>query len=350
MRTIKLLAIFGLGLMLVIGAGCERKITTEGNGDDLSSSDCFTCHGDEGVLLAAKGEWQNSIHASGNNVDYTNRGGSDCSQCHQHAGFLEYVETGEVSAPYSNVSAIHCFTCHAPHERGDLTLRVDDAYTLANDEVFDHGSANLCVNCHHSRYDVTEIADGISVNRYWGPHHGPQGDLLIGTGGYEFTGVSYESSPHASAVTDGCIGCHMGNPQTHIGYKIGGHSFNMLDEESGDDLSGICAQESCHPSAEDFDYESAQTIVDSLLDSLGVILLAEGLIDGSDYPVSGTIADGATAGAVYNFKLIHEDRSKGIHNFEYIKGLLDSSIDHMESVIATKARGEEWAHNPKSSH
>lgn len=351
MRNYKLLLIFVLGVGLLIGAGCERKITNEGSGDEFGSADCFTCHGDEGLLLAAKGEWQNSVHASGNNVDYTNRSGTDCTACHDHQGFLDITENGEVDPPYDMVSAIHCFTCHAPHERGDLTLRVDDAYTLADGTVFDHGAANLCANCHHSRTDASAITDGQITSRYWGPHHGPQADLLTGTGGYEYSGVTYETSPHASAVEDGCIGCHMGNPRTHIGYKIGGHSFNMMDEESGDDLSGICANESCHPSAEDFDYDNAQTIVDSLLDSLGVMLLAEGLIDGTDHPVTDTL-DGDVAGAVYNFVLVHEDRSEGIHNFKYIKGLLDSSIDYMESYIAGKARAKDgWAMvDPRSSH
>lgn len=351
MRTIKLLAIFVLGLALIISAGCERKITTESSGDGLSATDCFTCHGDEGRLLAAKGEWQNSVHASGNNVDYTNRGGRDCTECHDHQGFIEFQETGSVSAPYDMVSAIHCFTCHAPHERGDLTLRVDDAYTLQNGVVFDHGAANLCANCHHARFDVRDIGANYYVSSsHWGSHHGPQSDLLQGTGGYEFTGFTYETSPHANAVTDGCIGCHMGNPATHTGYKVGGHSFNMVDEESGTELSGICAQESCHPSATDFDYDGAQTTVDSLLDSLEVLLYAEGLVDDEGEPEPDTIAVAGETGALYNFIMIHEDRSEGIHNFKYIKGLLESSIDYMESVIAGKARGEEWAYTPKPSH
>ncbi len=350
MKSIKLLVIFVLGLILVISAGCDRKVVVEGDNNEWGSADCFTCHGDEGYLLAAKGEWQNSIHASGNNVDYTNREGRDCAKCHDHQGFVEFVETGEINPPYTRVSAIHCFTCHAPHERGDLTLRTDEPYTLITGEVFDHGYANLCVNCHHSNSSVANISDDQPISNRFGPHHGPQGDLLIGVGGYEFDGETYESSPHASAVTDGCIGCHMGNPEVHNGYNIGGHSFNMVDEEGGYDLSEVCANAACHPSAEDFDYEGAQTAVDSLLDTLKVLLTAEGLLNGDGAPVTDTV-DADIAGAVWNYVLVEEDRSRGIHNFKYISGLLETSIEYMEGVVAGKARVEnQIAFVPRSSH
>ncbi len=335
-----------LALLTLMVSGCERKVVIE-EGDMAGSSSCFTCHGDDGLLLAAKGEWQNSIHASGTSVDYTNRGGTDCTRCHDHQGFLDYVATGEVQAPYSSVSAIHCFTCHAPHTNGDLSLRINTAYELENGEIFDHGEANLCATCHHSRVDVTTIEDSISVSRYWGPHHGPQGDLLHGTGGYEYDGYSYEYSTHATAITNACIGCHMGQAQAHDGYKIGGHSFNMADDESGSDLSGLC--EACHDNADGFDFvnsddidydhngtvEGYQTEVAGLVDSLAALLFDAGIIDAGNYPVSGIIADADIAGALYNFKLVEEDRSHGVHNFKYVVGLLESSIEFMATGTVT---------------
>ncbi|MEJ2722717.1 MAG: hypothetical protein P8181_16505, partial [bacterium] len=38
---------------------------------------------------------------------------------------------------------------------------------------------------------------------------------------------------------------------------------------------------------------------------------------------------GDSAGAVWNYLIVHEDRSEGIHNPKYIKSLLQSSIDFM---------------------
>ncbi len=334
-RTIVLLGTVLLLAVLVIGGGCERKVVIEQGDDLIASNNCFTCHGDEGILSAAKGEWQNSIHASGNNVDYTNRGGTDCTACHDHQGFLDFTSTGEVDSPYDMVSSIHCFTCHAPHTRGDLTLREIGPYTLINGDVFDHGAANLCVNCHHSRLSASSITADQSVNRYWGPHHGPQGDLLNASNGYEFAGYEYGNTGHANNFDNsGCIGCHMGNPRTHVGYKIGGHSFNMIDEESGATLVGVC--ETCHPEAEDYDIDGVQTEVAGLLEDLEALLFAAGIVDISGNTLTGTIADINVAGALFNYKMVEEDRSHGIHNPEYIIDLLESSIAYLESLGAKK--------------
>jgi len=340
MRIMKLLiGATVLTAMLFWSAGCDREVVNAPDDTQASYAGCFTCHGEDGYLLAARGEWENSIHASGNNVDYTNRGGTDCTQCHNHQGFLEYVATGEVTAPYDQVSAIHCFTCHAPHSRGDLTLRIDDPYILANDDVFDFGSANLCANCHHSRYSSDNIVDNIEVSQYWGPHHGPQGDLVAGSNGYEYDGYFYGNTGHGNVgMGNACIGCHMGNPSTHVGYRVGGHSFNMVDEESDATLVGVCQE--CHPEAENFDYDGIQTEVEGLLEELDDLLVAAGLIDGSGYPISGTIADKNMAGAVFNYKLVEEDRSLGIHNPAYVIDLLESSIEYMENMAGKSAVGK----------
>lgn len=346
------MAVLLMTMLLIFSAGCERKVVYEGD-DQSSLGDCFTCHGEEGYLLAAKGEWENSIHASGNNVDYTNRGGFyDCTTCHDHQGFVDFLEAGEINAPYDRVSSIHCFTCHAPHTRGDLSLRTNDPYTLFNGDVFDHGSANLCANCHHSRLSADDVTEGIEVSAYWGPHHGPQGDLINKSNGYEFDGYEYGNTGH-SGVGDGnaCIGCHMGNPQTHVGYRIGGHSFNMIDEESDATLVGIC--QGCHPDAEDYDYDGIQTEVASLLHDLETLLFEADIIDDDAHPLEIAIDDEGAAGALYNFLLVEEDRSYGVHNPEYIVDLLESSIAYMEGLAGKKivsGRKNSLAFEPVPSH
>jgi hypothetical protein len=337
--------VIALASLILLVGGCERKVVIENSGLNDASS-CFTCHGDDGLILAAQGEWANSVHASGNNVDYTNRGGTDCTKCHDHQGFLDYLATDSVSAPYDQVSAIHCFTCHAPHETGTLALRTDDPYALENGEIFDVGVANLCANCHHSRMDVRTITDNYVASSRFASHHGPQADLLIGTGGYEYDGYDYHQSGHAGAVTDGCIGCHMGNPLAHNGYHIGGHSFNMVDEESGYDLVGIC--EDCHVDADAFDFtadedydsdgttEGYQTEIEGMLEDLADLLVDAGVLNGTTHtPIADTIADAGVAGALQNYGTIEEDRSMGVHNFKYIYGLLESSIEYMESTTMT---------------
>lgn len=326
-------------MMLIVG--CERKVVVEN--ETASLDNCFVCHGDnDALIVSAQQEWENSVHGSGANVDYTNR--SSCPQCHNHQGFLEYQATGDVNPPYDNVTAIHCFTCHAPHTTGNLSLRVDDPYELENEVEFDHDEANLCVNCHHSRFDVRDIVDGWEqTSTRFGSHHGPQGDLIEGTGGYEMVGYTYNQSNHKEAVEDACIGCHMSNPEEHEGYRIGGHSWNMEDPETGYNLFETCLE--CHADAEvtedfdfpadaDYDYdgeiEGYQTEVEGLLDSLAVLLVADSILNANHGPIPQVFDDANVAGALHNFGMIEEDRSHGVHNFRYIVSLLQNSIDYMD--------------------
>ncbi len=363
MRILKALLLVALVLSLALIAGCERKIVNEIANNDQSLNGCFACHGEtsfDGALQQARGEWENSFHASGISIDYTNRPGSDCQQCHNHAGFLDYIGTGEEdSLAQSTVSAIHCFTCHAPHERGDLSLRATEPYTLKNGVVFDHGQANLCVQCHHTRTSmVTDLGAGPtkSVNNRFGPHHGPQGDVVQGTHAYTFGGAAYPSTEHASIVRDACIGCHMGNPSQHDGYNVGGHSFNMrFEAHDGTEytLVGTCATSGCHneadeygpqpqgqPAIADFDdwelrdlngdgiTEGIQTEFDLLHDSLGTLLVARGALNASFGQITATLPLDV-AGALYNWVIYKEDRSRGMHNAKFFEAMLNRSIDYL---------------------
>lgn len=327
---------------LMIFMACDREVIVQSSGVS-ESEDCFVCHGDnDALLLAAKGEWLNSVHASGASVDYTNRAGRDCAACHVHQGFLDYLATGTTNAPYDQASAIHCFTCHAPHTTGNLGLRTTAAVELANGVEFDNGQANICANCHQSRTDVRTIVDGISVGTRFGPHHSVQGDFVEGTGGYEFDGYTYTQTNHKGAVRDACIGCHMAQyPEVHDGYDVGGHSWNMVAEETGSEMGeALCG--SCHADVEEYDFladadydhdgdiEGYQTEVVGLLDSLAVLLVDAGLLDEDHSIISQDVADANVAGALYNWVAVEEDRSVGIHNYRYIVGLLQSSIEYLD--------------------
>jgi hypothetical protein len=280
-------------------------------------------------------------------VDYTNRGGgNDCTRCHNQEGFIEFLETGSVSAPYDVVSAIGCFTCHDPHESGNMTLRTVDPVILATGVTFDHGKGNLCVHCHQARATMTVITDTnfIISNSRFGPHHGPQGDMIQGTNLYtNFPGYVYTTSTHRDAVRDACAGCHMGNVLTHDGYAIGGHSFNMEDEETGANMAGYCTP--CHASATttlnfaanaDYDtdgtVEGYQSEVDGLLEDLKALLVGQGLLNGTtNLAIPQTYADGRKAGALWNYITVEEDRSHGVHNYKYIVSALKASIEYLEA-------------------
>jgi hypothetical protein len=341
MRPIRLLGLTAL-LALVFLAGCERKVINEAS--DQANLECFTCHGEDGYILQAQGEWANSVHASGSHVDYTNRAGTDCVKCHNHRGFLEFLSTGAVSPPYSSVSSIHCFTCHAPHTTGNLGLRTTASVNLANGDIFDHGNGNLCARCHQARMSAETITDDykITSNR-WGPHHSQQADIVNGSNCFEIEGYEYDKEArHANLIEDACAGCHMGNVQANDGYRVGGHSFNMTDEESGTTLVPFCAQSGCHSDksrSSNYDFDGKQTKIDSLMEELHEILVERELLAffyGTDWlpnvPTGDTlfIEDKNIVGALFNYLMIEGDRSRGVHNYDYVEDVLESSIDYLK--------------------
>jgi hypothetical protein len=339
--------------MLIAVTGCERKIEGTVAVDETVSDQCFNCH--NGQLDAMQGEWVNSIHASGASVDYTSRDGSDCMRCHNQDGFIDWVTTGSIAQSYGNAKAIGCFACHNPHVNGDFTLRSSAPVAMATG-TYDVGASNLCARCHQSRGAPPDPPSGtdtlyeVTSSRF-GPHHGPQGDLLAGLVGYEaIPGFSKVETLHRNVLSDGCVNCHMGYARTHDGYNVGGHSWNMLWEEEPDyNLSANCTDANCHGAGglefddpvtdEPYDFvllsvggDGYQTQTEHLLDSLATLLEIQGIYN----PSTGLARTGTfrthVAGAYWNFIMIEEDRSFGIHNFGYIKSLLEASIDYCASL------------------
>lgn len=346
MKKILMVAVPLLAVLLLAVGGCERKITGVPPEDSPVADQCFElCH--NGQISAAQGEWKNSVHASGASGDYTNRTG--CVQCHNQDGFVDYITTGTVVPPYPNdAKAIGCFTCHQPHEYGDLRVREQALLPVALEDgsVYDNGQSNLCVNCHHSRETGESVIGDPAVGVRYGPHHGPQGDNINGTGGYEgFDGFTKESSIAHAMLTDACIYCHMANVQTHDGYNVGGHSWNM---EYGDyNLTLVCRD--CHDEigqrggeyeditdSTDYDndgvFEGFMVEIDGLVDSLTLLLQAQGVVDASGSPIEQDVADEQLRGAIFNWAIVEEDRSHGVHNPKYFLSLLNASIEYVASL------------------
>lgn len=353
--TLFLLALAVLFLAAV--TGCERKVEGTVETADSVSDQCFNCH--NGQMDAMQGEWANSIHASGANVDYTSRDGSNCVRCHNQEGFITWINTGTLLASAGNAKAIGCFACHNPHENGDLRLRTEAPVTLRTGSVFDVGRANLCANCHQARDTPAAIADGYTItSSRFGPHYSAQGDLLIGTIGYTgFSGFVAGNTLHKDVITNGCVGCHMNYANTHEGYDVGGHSVNMKDE-AGNSLAADCKTSGCHDagalaftnptSGEPFDYtlttgavdwdddgivEGYQTEMEGMMDSLRTLLDLQNIYNPTTgLAVTGTYADGDLVGAYWNYKAIEGDRSDGIHNWEYMSKLIETSRDYVATL------------------
>jgi hypothetical protein len=312
-------------------AGCSREITTVQQVTPSASS-CFDCHSDQDpFLVSINFAWSNSWHASGRVVARSTS--ASCAPCHSTEGFIQ-VAAGEEVVGVDNPTVIHCFACHQPHSEGDFGLRKDDPTAIQDGTVYDIGAGNLCVNCHQGRRNVNDyVFDGVTLSRYFGPHHGPQSDMLFGSNGYEYAGYTYTEKPfHRSLTEDGCVDCHLKYSNT---YAVGGHSFNMRsqDEEEGDEILNLGSCTGCHGELDDFNYNMIQTEVDSMATLLNGLLQTAGLMDATGHAQGGVTTSADSAGAVYNYLVVHEDRSLGVHNSDYAKSLLDSAIKFINGEL-----------------
>ena len=310
---------------------------------------CFECHGDtpeNEKIIARREQWKNSNHATGETYIENE---SSCSRCHTSEGFVQMLQTGS-SGEIETPSHIGCFTCHAPHSiYGTLKVRTEEAYTLENGVVFDKGEGNLCVHCHHSRRNVDNyVYDGVKMSTRFGPHHSNHGDMLQGTNAYEYSGVTYTNSYHSSGVPDGCVTCHMNQ---RVDYTLGGHSMNMTwgEEENEEENVETCNSPVCHNgtltsfnrlAAEDYDgdgtIEGVQDEVEDLMDKLKDKLITANLLTGGGVPVARVVAKADSAGAVFNYFFVLEDRCSGIHNTKYAVKLLQSSLDYLSPSPISK--------------
>jgi hypothetical protein len=168
---------------------------------------------------------------------------------------------------------------------------------------------NLCANCHQARRGITApAADGtIAVTARFGPHHGPQSNMLLGVGGAgAVVGIP---SMHATTVENTCVGCHMGGDAAN-------HSF----------APAVATCVACHADAKSFDINGVQTTVTAKLDALKAALTAAGLLDANGAIVAGTYPE-AQANALWNYIYVkNEDKSLGVHNSKYTNDLLDASL------------------------
>ena len=313
--------IFFTGILAAIFLiiGCEGD---EGPAGPEGTAICGDCHSDDTQIVAISAQWDNSVHATGGNFE---RNGSSCSRCHTSEGFVAYLDTGEGGEP-ENPSAIGCFTCHEPHTNYNFDLRGTDPVELMLGGTFDQGDGNLCANCHQGRTPSPEIPESGTItitNTRFGVHHGPQANILSGSGAYVFAGATYGSSGHANAVTNGCPECHMAPP---YGAQAGGHTWNLAYMYHGGETDLVSGCETCHPSIDDFSYGDVQADIQVLLATLSDILINDvGIMNDSEESVAGDWSV-AAAGAFLNYKMILEDRSLGIHNPAYVEDVLDASI------------------------
>ncbi len=232
----------------------------------------------------------------GTNAFYANGGG--CQICHTQEGFEKRIgkqyDTADYSIQYSwdtraqvgsptspsatpavaNTpltadiialpSPLGCFGCHSPHGKGtpnnvhlEQNVPIGTAITTQSGGTYGSNKAkgHICAECHQIRQNsnastiagiltnLTGASGTFSVGATYGPHHGPQADLLLGKGGAEYAGTAsagaftfagaYGNSNHTSNANADCVSCHMQSDLSDIDVTgnlsvtaaVGGHSF-----------------------------------------------------------------------------------------------------------------------------
>jgi hypothetical protein len=301
--------------------GIDGVDGTDGTDGVAGNAVCLECH-NLATKAAITAQYETSGHGLG--VAASGHAGNDCGECHSTEGFIETQWTGQdtTAAPIPFPTPIGCKACHDFHESLDFENEMNHAIRathpvdlLAADVIvdFDNAESNLCVNCHQARRAAPDDADPtalVTTNSHWGAHHGPQASVLNGVGGYEF-GVSLGTTGTHLSGAD-CVACHMEPDPTDN--TVGGHTWVPNEE--------VCV--SCHGDV------PATTTIETKLADLEADLIAAGMlveeVDGSISIVTASYqAD--SAGALWNYLLIEEDRSMGVHNPAYANALLTNSID-----------------------
>jgi hypothetical protein len=131
-------------------------------------------------------------------------------------------------------------------------------------------------------------------------------------------------------VNDGVCGtCHMGEA---YGEQAGGHTWKMSYEYHGSDRPNTAGCEICHSNIDDFDYNDVQTDVAALLEELRVELVRIGIKrEGDNWYANTGSWPADVAAAMVNYQMFGEDRSLGIHNPDFVIGVLEASVAKMKT-------------------
>lgn len=339
----------------------------QGPAGPSGTAGCIECHDNNQIITAVSAQWEASVHATGGNAE---RNGFDCAPCHTSQGFLELnaaggFETatpgnGELAGSVANPSQINCYTCHNIHSTyttadWDLTKTAPtngwhsvDGTTMTSVDI---GAGNMCTGCHQGRaleVDLpnwddggTAVVTGIESYR-WGLHHGPQYNIFVGEGLYEFDGTTdYPTGDYhlVGAAADGCVTCHMNDA---YGTQAGGHTWNFGYEYHGSLVANwpsLCL--SCHTPDGILDLddvmEGIQDNIAALLEELATQLQLAGVMDPDGYLVHTTdaVADQTEEhlAAFTNWQAIEEDRSMGFHNPAYTEAVLLNTLEVVFDVV-----------------
>jgi hypothetical protein len=304
---------------------------------------CSQCH-DEPSHHIKSAAWANSMHA----VTTTDpAGNATCVGCHTGTAFIARMNGATITD--TTYHSIDCYTCHEPHgltapSTATHLIRNMKSATLANGTaVTTAGEGILCMQCHQARVNAATYVDSTAGSAHFGPHEGPQSDMLMGTNGYTY-GQQIPSSAHQYVVQNTCVDCHMQTvASTDPAFlNAGDHTFKTTYAPTGkaaEDLVAAC--QTCHgPEVTSFNFplfdyngdgviNGVQSEVQSLMDQLSTMLPPNNSVK-SSLTIDSTWTK-AQLEAAYNWTFVTNDGSRGIHNTAYAVGLLKASIANLQS-------------------
>ncbi len=274
---------------------------------------------------------------------------ASCAKCHSGQGFVKSKLAAADAAKWptddfsNGVNAVTCPVCHDAHSvANENQLRVVKIDSLVNGyKPTVGGKGQLCMNCHQERTNVktkiTAVAPYYGFSDRFGAHHSPQADVYLGQDGYEFGKTLFVQS-HATLVQNACVTCHM--PTVTLGSSV--HSSHAMTM----DTAGVRGCTCHNPTATDFndvkmlmrnsDYdgngkvEGFQTEVDGLMARVKAKLPLDVLTGEPTIAMKDSLLvknKPTVIQSIWNYWLIKNDNSHGVHNPQYVVKLLKATID-----------------------
>lgn len=319
------------------GAGSLHKGDRRNIAIDLDAGVCGSCH-EEDPYHVKNVQWKNSAHATG--TSFARGTSSTCAPCHSGWGFIARMDPLSDLRTTTGDQNISCAVCHDPHDATySHQLRSTEDVQLVDGTVVTVGEeGKLCMNCHLARREKAEYLAS-DPNPFRGGHGSVQSEALFGTNVWDF-GRLLPNSTHKDVVEQACVTCHMsespgaGEPGFQ---KLGEHSWAMHTTEviDGEEITvdNVAACRNCHiPDMESFDdmlaradhdgdgeTEPVQEEVHGLLEHVAVLLPPFGE---AEVDIRDTTMTDLQKKALWNYLLIEEDGSFGVHNFQFAVAVL----------------------------
>ncbi|MBI2917430.1 MAG: carboxypeptidase regulatory-like domain-containing protein [Chloroflexi bacterium] len=294
----------------------------------------------------------------------------------------------------SEMAPVACATCHDPHKATEPVLdatkaagflshqlRLQGPVTMPNGATVEAAGSALCVACHANKRDVQYRADYLVGKKTRGVHDNSQADVFYGSGAVDY-GQTFQNSIHTRRIKEGCIECHMaaspvldpgadgqkGTRDDVTARAVGGHSWNMsatvveawdgatggwkkLDRPAEVQNAGSCIKGGCHDVMTTFNRESdadydgngqregIQDEVKGLLKVLAAKLPKDTAT--GDVLAAGVTDKNTTEAerkALWNYWLIRNDGSNGIHNTAFAAQVLQKTYKELTGSNVPGAR------------